>query len=72
MKKEALIKSYPNWNYFLKIRLNHYNTANAASNLELKMIMDQLIPIDGFKLEDLAKGYQLTKKNMPKMLIGTD
>lgn len=60
-EREAFISKYPRWHYFLKIRLSHYNRWERASNAELKLILDDLFPIQGFAARDLAAGYQIAE-----------
>jgi hypothetical protein len=67
-EKQALLRQYPQWKYFLSIRLNHYNGWKRASNIDLKIFLDRYFPIKGFTIEDMAPGYAVAEMNAANLL----
>lgn len=62
-EKNEYLNKYPNWNYLLSIRLSHYDSWHRASNIDLKLLMDEIFPVQGFSAMDLSVGHNIANSS---------
>lgn len=63
MEKKEYLNKYTNWRYLLSIRLSHYNSWHRASNIDLKLLLDEIFPVNGFSAMDLSVGHNIANSS---------